>query len=186
MNEPSRIRKERTLHFPGQLLVGKGDRVEAETLVVKGVYNPKRLFFVESADSLRITPTELEEYALKELGDQVVVGDILAQRRVAPTETVRRKSPVDGTISRVSTASGHFIIVEEETDLTPRTVNVAHDLGVEVDEVSRHMKKKVGEIVEKGGTIAELPLLAGFRLKRSKSGSKTTVNANRAPVTCRT
>jgi hypothetical protein len=169
VNEPTAIRKERTIYFPGEVLVKRGDRVEADTVVVRGVFSPKRIFFVESATSLRITPPEIKEYALKRQGDEVLEGDILARRRVSPTETVRRISPVDGTIDRISTASGHFIIVEEETDLRARRVNVAKELGLEKSELSRYMKKKVGQIVEKGGTIAELPLLAGFRLKRCKS-----------------
>lgn len=169
MNELTTIRKERTIHFPGEVLVGQGDEVEADTIVVRGVYNLRRPFFVEIADSLQITPAEINDYVLKEEGDNVEEGDILAKRRIFLTETTKRSSPVEGTVERISTTSGHIIIREKEMDLEPRKVNVAKKLGIKGNEIPRYMKKKVGESVEKGGPIAELPLTAGLRLKRCKS-----------------
>ena len=169
MNEPTTIRKERTIHFPGKVLVEERDKVEADTIVVKGVYNLRRLFFVEIADSLQITPAEIKDFVLKKEGDDIEEGEILAKRRISLTETTKRSSPVEGTIERISPTSGHIIIREREMDLEPRKVNVAKELGIKGNEIPRYMKKKVGELVEKDGPIAELPLTAGFRLKRCKS-----------------
>ena len=169
MTELLMIRKERKINFPGEVLVKEGDRVQAETVIVRGVYNPRRLFFVEIADSLRVTPPEIPRYVLKQQGARVRIGDVLAERRVTLTETARRKSPVDGTITRISAESGHIIVEENEMDLEPKTVNVAEELGVQPGELPRYMKKRVGEMVQKGGAVAELPLLAGFRLVRCAS-----------------
>jgi len=169
VNELTTIRRERTIHFPGKVLVQEGGKVEADTIVVRAVYNPRRLFFVEIADSLQVTPAEINDYVLKKEGDDVEEGEILAKRRIFLTETTKRSSPVEGTVERISPTSGHIIIREREMDLEPRKVNVAKELGIKGNEIPRYMKKKVGESVEKGGPIAELPLTAGFRLKRCKS-----------------
>ncbi|TET61090.1 hypothetical protein E3J48_05955 [Candidatus Aerophobetes bacterium] len=169
MSELTTIRKERTIHFPGKVLVEEGDKVEPDTIVVRGVYNLRRLFFVEIADSLQITPAQINDYVLKEEGDDVEEGEILAKKRIFLAETAKRSSPVEGTVERISSTSGHIIIREREMDLEPRKVNVAEELGIQGNEIPRYMKKKVGEAVEKGGAIAELPLTAGFRLKQSIS-----------------
>lgn len=167
MEKSTLIRKERVLHFPGEVLVELGQNVEPSTPIAGAIYLIRRPFIVDIASPLGISPKEVREYMLKRVGDEVKTGDILAKRKaVFEIEGRSRKSPVDGVIEHISSSSGHIIIREKVEDLSPRRMNVADALGVKPKEAKRFFKKKVGELVEKGGAIAELPLMAGLS-KRS-------------------
>ncbi|MCK4352859.1 hypothetical protein KAW65_05565 [candidate division WOR-3 bacterium] len=163
--QPKVIRKERLLDFPGKVLVKEGDKVKPEDIVAKTVYTARRPFIIEIADSLKTTPQDIRKYMLKKEGDLVKEDEILAKRRIL-LETKVRISPVDGIIEHISDDSGHILIREKEMDLTPRTINVADALRIKPKNIIRYMKKKVGDYVEKGGIIAEIP---GLFLKGYKS-----------------
>lgn len=170
MEKSNIIRKERVLHFPGEVLVKEGQTVEPSTPIARTVYIPIRPFFVEVAAPLGISPEEVRKYLLKKEGDEVKIGDILARRRgKLEIEGRMRRSPVEGVIEQVSSLSGHIIIREKVEDLSPRKIDTAKALGVAPNEAKRYIKKRVGELVEKGGAIAEIPIRAGLSLRICES-----------------
>lgn len=166
MVRPEVIHKERLLDFPGKVFVNKGAQVKPQDIIATTLYTMRRPFIVEVAEWLHIAPQDVRKYMLKKEGDEVKESEVLARRREL-IEVLIRTSPVEGVIETVSETSGHVVIREKEIDLTPRTVNVAGPLGIKPKLLLRYLKKNVGDYVEKGGVIAELPL--GVFTKNCKS-----------------
>jgi hypothetical protein len=186
--EKTLIKKERSLYFPGEVFVNEGESVVPTTVIAKAVHISARPFIIDIAWHLHISSNEIKEYMVKKEGDVVKTGDILAFLKIKDKVnftgktypdnkiidrafgTKRVISPVDGILELISTSSGHIVIREiVERDVSPKSVNVAKTLGINPKEIKRFIKKKVGENVEKGGNIAELPVMAGLTLRVCKS-----------------
>ena len=104
------VRKTRRLPLAGEVVVAKGDRVTAAQVVARTDL-PGKVFPLNVANQLSITPDELGEAMRKQPGDPVKKDELLAETRSffgLFHETAR--SPIDGTVESISSVTGQVIL----------------------------------------------------------------------------
>jgi len=102
------VRKVRRLPLKGQVLVQVGDSVNPDTVVARTEL-PGPVTTVRVAERLGVEPRELPKYLLKQVGDKVQVGEIIAERKsFFGLFTSRVTSPITGTIDFISEATGNI------------------------------------------------------------------------------
>ena len=152
------IRKTRRLPVEGEVLVRKGDKVQADTIVAK-TRIPGSIHVLNMADELKLIPQErysgvdettglgqyrvtfgLEKYMNKKEGDMVQKDEIIGMSSSFFGLSKKfAKSLVDGTIERVSDFSGQVFIREPPTSL----------------EVDAYVSGEVVEILPQEGAVIE-------------------------------
>jgi len=102
------VRKVRRLPLKGQVLVQVGDSVNPDTVVARTEL-PGPVTTVRVAERLGVEPRELPKYLLKQVGDKVQAGEIIAERKsFFGLFTSRVTSPITGTIDFISEATGNI------------------------------------------------------------------------------
>lgn len=102
------VRKVRRLPLKGQVLVQVGDQVDPDTVVARTEL-PGPVTTVRVAERLGVEPRELTKYLLKQVGDEVQAGEVIAERKsFFGLFTSRVTSPITGTIDFVSEATGNI------------------------------------------------------------------------------
>jgi hypothetical protein len=102
------VRKVRRLPLKGQVLVQVGDQVNPDTVVARTEL-PGPVTTVRVAERLGVEPRELTKYLLKQVGDEVQAGEVIAERKsFFGLFTSRVTSPITGTIDFVSEATGNI------------------------------------------------------------------------------
>jgi hypothetical protein len=102
------VRKVRRLPLKGQVLVQVGDQVDPDTVVARTEL-PGPVTTVRVAERLGVEPRELTKYLLKQVGDKVQSGEIIAERKsFFGLLTSRVTSPITGTIDFISEATGNI------------------------------------------------------------------------------
>jgi len=130
VSEKAVIRKERKLPLCGDVLVNKGDRVNAEDVVARallpGPVHPKNL-----AGELGIPPSELKNALIVKKGESIKKGQVIARARVFfGLFKVEATSPIDGYLEDFSEITGQVILREN-----PIPVEVLAYLDGVVEEV---------------------------------------------------
>jgi hypothetical protein len=130
VSEKAVIRKERKLPLWGDVLVNKGDRVNAEDVVARallpGPVHPKNL-----AGELGISPSELKNALIVKKGESIKKGQVIARARVFfGLFKVEATSPIDGYLEDFSEITGQVILREN-----PIPVEVLAYLDGVVEEV---------------------------------------------------
>ena len=133
------IRQERRLPMQGEVLVQAGDTVGAEAVVARAE-RPGNLHTIRAAQMLHVEPQELESYFIKQRGESVSRGEILAEARglwgLFKSEV---RSPIAGVVEEVSATSG-YVRVREQAELI---------------EVRAHIAGRVAEIIAGEGAVIE-------------------------------
>lgn len=112
VTERTRISKVRRLPLKGQVLVGKGTPVLAETVVARTEL-PGNVQPVKAASILGVSPQDLLEYMLKKEGDAVEKDEIIARSRsFFGLFNSKVLSPCAGKVESVSTVTGQVILRE--------------------------------------------------------------------------
>lgn len=133
------IGQQRRLPLRGEVLVEVGQTVSADQVVARAEM-PGHLHTLRAAQMLRVEPQELESYLLKRPGEGVQAGEVIARTRgLWGLFRSEARSPISGTLEKVSTTSGHIRIREH-----PRMV-----------EVAAHIAGRVREIMEGEGAVIE-------------------------------
>jgi hypothetical protein len=130
VSEKAVIRKERKLPLWGDVLVNKGDRVNAEDVVARallpGPVHPKNL-----AGELGIPPSELKNALIVKKGESIKKGQVIARAKVFfGLFKVEATSPIDGYLEDFSEITGQVILREN-----PIPVEVLAYLDGVVEEV---------------------------------------------------
>jgi hypothetical protein len=130
VSEKAVIRKERKLPLWGDVLVNKGDRVNAEDVVARallpGPVHPKNL-----AGELGISPSELKNALLVKKGESIKKGQVIARAKVFfGLFKAEATSPIDGYLEDYSEITGQVILREN-----PIPVEVLAYLDGVVEEV---------------------------------------------------
>jgi len=89
------IRRERTLHLPGKVIVRKGQCVKSSDIIAEGVNHPEHII-LDIASMLGINAEETEIYLNYEKGSWVEEGDLIASKQGFTKRGVR--APCDGQI----------------------------------------------------------------------------------------
>jgi uncharacterized protein (TIGR01319 family) len=164
----------RELAIPGDVKVDAGDEVKTDTLIARSVRQFLRPFFLSVARDLEVEPDELGKYLVKQVGDEIGVGDVVAKkpRRMLPPKVYR--SGVQGRIERV--LGNGTLVVRESPELAREytTVKVAEDLGRPAWEIKPYLRVGPGQHVERGQWLAAD--FRGGQLKFSASPVRGKVN----------
>ncbi|HHT9117873.1 MAG TPA: hypothetical protein ACFYD1_04500 [Candidatus Hypogeohydataceae bacterium YC38] len=137
--EKVKIQKSRVLPLPGEILVKRGDKVKAETVVAKTEL-PGKVFPVNVAGRLSIPPGEVPKYMLKKEGNAVEKDEIIAESK-SFLAWLRAScfSPIKGTIESISTVTGQVLLREPPQPL----------------EVKAYIDGEVVEVMEGEGVVVE-------------------------------
>ncbi len=102
------VRKVRRLPLKGQVLVQVDDAVEPDTVVARTEL-PGPLTTVRLAERLGVEPREAPKFLLKQIGERVQAGEVIAERKsLFGLFTTRVTAPITGTIEFFSEATGNL------------------------------------------------------------------------------
>lgn len=109
----TRLRRERKLPLPGDVLVTVGQSVTADTVVARTEL-PGNVQTVNAANLLGVLPEDVEECLVKPVGSKIEKGESFAENR-SFFGLFRSKchAPVKGTIESVSKITGQVLLREE-------------------------------------------------------------------------
>jgi uncharacterized protein (TIGR01319 family) len=147
------IRLHRELATPGQVFVTTGQTVATDTLVARSVRQFLRPFFLHVADALSVPATEVEQYLVKHIGDQVDVGDVIARTPHKVTGRTYR-SPVAGRVEQLLPSGVLFLRERPEEAREFTAVEVAKQLGEEPGKLGPYLKVNPGDEVDRGQWLA--------------------------------
>ncbi len=124
----TRIRVERVLPAPGEILVRTGERVEALQKIAR-IPARGQIRVVNVARMLGLGTPDLSQVMLKKRGDRVEAGETIAARRgVLPFLHKPCRSPVAGRL----VAIGHgWVVIEEESSLSPKGIGQGSEAQAE-------------------------------------------------------
>ena len=106
------IRKTRRLPLAGDVVVTVGDHVSPETTIAE-THLPGNVHNVNIANILGVSPGDIVSCMLKQPGDQVSEGDILAQSKgIFGLFKSVAISPISGTIDLISDVTGQVLVRE--------------------------------------------------------------------------
>jgi hypothetical protein len=106
------IRKERRLPLQGEVLVEKGAEVKAEDVVARTAL-PGNVHTVNVANMLSLPPEDVHTCMVKQEGDHVTEGDILAEAKsFFGLFKSSAKAPIEGTVESVSKVTGQVTLRE--------------------------------------------------------------------------
>jgi len=108
----TRVRKERRLPLPGDVLVKEGDAVDADQVVAKTDL-PGNVQPINIANILSLEPADIKEFMLKQEGQSIDKDEPLARSGgLFGLFKSTYKSPVSGTVESVSDVTGQVLIRE--------------------------------------------------------------------------
>jgi len=106
------VHRRRMLPLPGKVVVAVGDRVRSDQVVARAEL-PGKVFPLNLANQLSVTPGELKEYLTKREGDVVAKDEILAENKpLIKWFKTEIRSPVAGTIESISSVTGQVLLRE--------------------------------------------------------------------------
>ena len=106
------IHRRRMLPLPGKVLVAAGDVVRSDQVVARAEL-PGKVFPLNLANQLSVTPGELKEYLTKREGDVIEKDEILAENKpLIKWFKTEIRSPVAGTIESISAVTGQVLLRE--------------------------------------------------------------------------
>jgi hypothetical protein len=133
------VRRERRLPLKGEVLVSKGQKVGAETIVARTML-PGNVQTMNLASALGVEPADVAARLVKPIGTAVAAGEIVAQTKalfgLMKTEA---KAPVAGVIESVSDVTGQAILREPP-------------IPVEID---AYLEGTVAEVLPEEGVVIE-------------------------------
>ena len=133
------VQQTRRLPISGDVLVKKGDNVEAETIVAR-TFIPGNVHIVNVVGLLAIEPWETSQYMLKKEGEKVKENEPIAMIKSFFGLSKRYAyAPAEGAIERISDVTGQVLIRENPSPL----------------EIDAYIPGKVVEILTNEGAVVE-------------------------------
>ncbi len=106
------IQKTRLLPLPGEVVVSEGDSVSATTVVARTEL-PGRVYPINIANRLSISPGDVSRYLLAREDERVTQGQVVAENRPwLKWFQTQVRAPVTGTIETVSHRTGQIFLRE--------------------------------------------------------------------------
>ena len=139
VSEHAIVHKDRRLPLQGQVTVKVGDRVQADQIVARTEL-PGKIYPINLANKLGVDAGRLKEFLLKDQGDKVTEGEVIARTNgFMGYFKAEAQAIVSGTIESISTITGQVIFQ-------------ADPIPVEVD---AYINGKVVKVVEGEGCIVQ-------------------------------
>ena len=154
------LQKQRRLPIAGKVLVRKGDKVAAQTVVAHAEL-PGDVSAVNVVNQLGIPASDLPRLMLKSEGDTVTAGEAIAETKpLIKWFKSSAKSPIDGTIETVSNVTGQVMIrsapkpVDVRAYIDGTVVEVFESEGVTVETTGALVQGILGIGGEVAGELA--------------------------------
>ncbi|MBX2802365.1 MAG: hypothetical protein KTR31_32095 [Myxococcales bacterium] len=135
VTEHTVVVKDRRLPIEGEVLVSAGDEVHADQIVARTDL-PGKIYPINVANQLGTDPGRLGEAMVKQVGDAVQEGEVVARSHsLFGLFTSEATAPVSGTIESISSITGQVIYqadpipVEVDAYLNGRVVEVVEGEG---------------------------------------------------------
>jgi hypothetical protein len=110
--ETALVRKQRRLPLAGEVLVKKGDKVQALDVVAR-TFLPGNVETVNVANKLGMPPEDIPKFMLVKEGDEIEKEQVIARmKQLFGLFTSWATSPVAGTIETISDITGQVIVRE--------------------------------------------------------------------------
>lgn len=155
------LKKQRILPLKGKVLVKKGDKVTAETLVAE-TFLPGNVLPMNLANKLGVTPNLVMEFLKVQPGQILKEGDILAENRGffgTGLFKTRVASPIDGEVESISHHTGQILLREPRIPVQIKAfidgliVDVIPEEGVVIENKSAYIQGIFGIGGETTGEI---------------------------------
>lgn len=112
VTEYARLRKRRVLPIPGSVLVSPDTKVYSETVIARTDL-PGRVYPVNIAHALGITPEDIRRYLLKSQGEYIEKGSPLAENKpFIKWFKTQVLSPITGVVENISEVTGQVMLRE--------------------------------------------------------------------------
>jgi hypothetical protein len=186
------VRRLRLLPVPGKIVVRKGQKVSASDTVAVAPLGGDHLL-LETARGLGISPRKANEYIVRQIGEEVVEGDVIA----GPVGIGRRvvRAPQSGKIVDISSSQVLLQVKEYHEDLKAGIPGIVTELlgdhGVEIETVGALVQCVWGNGGVDTGLLIVLArspedILAADRLDVSQRGSVVFAGHLRNPEVLKT
>ena len=112
VTEHTTVRRRRMLSLPGSVLVANGEVVRASQTVARAEL-PGKVYPLNLANQLGVTPDEIHEYLIKKAGDPVQKDEILAENKpLIKWLKTEVRSPITGVVESASSVTGQVLLRE--------------------------------------------------------------------------
>ena len=152
------LRRTRRLPLKGEVLVAAGDQVRRDQIVARTDL-PGDIVTLNIINRLGVSAEEIAQYMLKAEGDEVRLGEVIAETRpLIKWFKTQITSEIDGTIENVSSVTGQVMLrkppapVEVPAYIDGVVVDVMPEEGVVVETVGAFIQGIFGVGGEQGGT----------------------------------
>ena len=136
------LRKLRTLPLKGDVLVKLGDMVKADDIVAKTDL-PGSVQTINVMNLIGCEAREVPEMMLKKEGEQITEGEVIAESKplfaFLKFMAAKVKSPIDGTIEKISSVTGQVLLREPPQPVT----------------ISAYIDGKVAKVIPNEGVVVE-------------------------------
>ena len=135
--ESTEIVKERKLPLNGTIKFKVGDSVKSDD-VVASTFLPGNVHMINISNQLNIEAQSIKDYLTVKIDQKIKKNDIIAENNgLFGFFKTQIKSPIDGKISNISTATGQIMISEP-------------DLPIEID---AYLDGKIIDVIENEGVV---------------------------------
>ncbi len=135
----SKVKKDRILPLKGDVLVEKDALVTPDDIVAR-THLPGNVQMLNVANTLNIDPTDVKDVMLKQLGDELKKGDMMAETKglfgLFKSNVV---APIDCTLESISPITGQVVL---------------RDAPIPV-EIDAYMRGTVSEVIPEEGVVIE-------------------------------
>jgi uncharacterized protein (TIGR01319 family) len=161
------LREARELAIPGTVLVAPDQPIWGDTVIARSSQRFLRPFFIDVAGALGIDAREVPASLLRQVGDEIAPGDVIARHKANVMITTEFRAPVAGTIDRIL-PSGMLVVRERPEDAVQRTVvQVARDLRLAPEGTRPWVRVKVGQSIDRDQWLAAAGRPWEMRVSRS-------------------
>ena len=119
------IRRERVMPVPGRVLVRQGQKVQPHDIIAEAILAPEHLL-LNVARSLGVSSKNVQSLIQREVGEQVVEGDLIA----GPVGITRKvlRAPVSGRIALIRAGKVLFEVEKPPNQLQSGMAGIVTDL----------------------------------------------------------
>jgi hypothetical protein len=155
MTTPVRLRRERRLPLPGDVLVSFGATVESNDIIARTELVPGNPYIADIARDLGVQPDRIGEVMLLQEGAPVHIGEIIARYAPKSGQVREFKAQADGVIEFISPAHGRVLIREKVKENQPLiTIDVTKKLGVSPWQIRWYTKVTEEQEITQGTVLA--------------------------------
>ena len=149
-----------SLPYEGSIFVKKGDKVLPDTLLGENKFDPPKIYVVLISAMIgkTLSEDEISDGLLIKIDDKVSIGDKIFVHKPAFNLFDLNEyaySPVRGRVEQINYNTGTVILREiQDYPTKPVEVNVANILKIRPKSIKGYLKKRVGDFVYAGETLA--------------------------------